>query len=179
MSEVYENERSLCNVLISVIQSLAVRKFVETTRTAQNLSTKSLLCSNMSKRVWHVTSRCVVINTFGGWRRVSSHNAKKAINLINYETEPDWAESDLRNSSRVGGVDVVSRRYVKTGHERSKSRKSRFTNIHTLLHSACYLQLAHKAVSLWACHSVLKKNLNKPLHCFQHGSNATGELNTP
>lgn len=51
------------------------------------------------------------------------------------KTESDWADSGLRNSRRVGGADVVSCRYVKTGHERSKSRTSRFTNIHTLLHS--------------------------------------------
>lgn len=92
-----------------------------------------------------------------------SHPTKQRQQSISlHKRQPDWADSDLHNSRRVGGGSRLPATWfhADTSKPITKGRnpERHGSQIFTLYCTACYLQLAHKTVSLWARHSVLKSS---------------------
>jgi len=72
----------MCNVLISVINRWQFVSSWKRLKLHKNYQQRVRCVRTCQREFGHVTSCYVVINTFGGWRRVSSHKAMRAISLI-------------------------------------------------------------------------------------------------
>ena len=74
------------------------------------------------------------ISTTTGWRRDSFHKARKQTNTFHERNELRGHLAIARSWGKPIASHVVSSRFVRTFHERAKSRKWWFTNFDIVLH---------------------------------------------